>query len=345
VDDSQPLCSIIIVTYNGRRFLDACLEPVLRQSGPSFEIILVDNGSSDGSAGHVRERHPGVKVVEAGNNLGFAGGNNLGVQHAAGKLIVLLNNDTVVEPGWLSALVEASAPDDVATTSSLVLTEGIPSRYYEKNGSINFLCHNVMRIFEKPENIFYGGGASVLFKKDLFGLPFDADYFAYCEDISLGLRARFMGYRVLHVNGSVVKHIGSATAGREKRALTTYLQERNRILTVLTFFSWWTILRILPFVALYGGAKLLLAGATRKYSFFGIVRAYAWLAMNPHVVLEKRRRMAAERRVPEREVISWMTGKLTNGESAAGRLLNAIALTWCRLVGLKTVDFLPAGSR
>ena len=345
MDDSRPLCSVIIVNYNGRHLLDACLDALFRQSGPSFEVILVDNGSSDGSCALVRERYPATRVIEAHKNLGFARGNNLGVGQALGRLMVLLNNDTSVEPGWLAGLVEASTPDDVAVVSSLVLTEGIPERFYEKNGSINFLCHNIMRIFERRENIFYGGGASVLFKKELLELPFDEDYFAYCEDMYLGLRARFMGRRVIHANDSVVRHIGSATAGKEKTALTTFLQERNRLMTVLLFFSWWTIIRIIPYLAIDKVSKFGLAIVSRRYSFMGLMRAYLWLVGHPALIARKRAVLAAERRVHEREVISWMTGKLTNGESAPGRVLNAIALVWCRLVGLKTVDFFPAGER
>ena len=345
MDESPPLCSVIVLNYNGRHLLDACLEAVVLQSGPSFEVILVDNGSTDGSARHVAGRYPAVRVIEAGANLGYAGGNNLGVIHARGRLVVLLNNDTEVQPGWLAGLADAAKPDDVAIVSSLVLTEGIPERYYEKNGSINFLCHNIMRIFERPGNIFYGGGASVLFKKDILGVPFDPDYFAYGEDIYLGLRARFMGYRIVHTNGSVVRHIGSATAGRQKSSLVTFLQERNRMLNILTFFSWWTILRINPFLLINTVSKLGIALVARRYSFSGLVRAYAWFFAHPLAWHRKRRRLAAERRVNEKEVISWMTGKLTNGETPAGRAINSVALGWCRIVGLKSVDFRPAGER
>ncbi len=345
MDDSRPLCSIILVNYNGRHLLDACLNALFLQSGPSFEVILVDNDSSDGSVGYVRERFPKARLVEAGRNLGFAGGNNLGVEKARGQLIALLNNDTVVEPAWLAGLVSASEPDDVAIVSSLVLTEGIPVRYYEKNGSINFLCHNIMRIFERPENIFYGGGASVLFKKNLLGEPFDGDYFAYCEDIYLGLRARFKGYRVVHTNASVVRHIGSATAGKQKTGLTTYLQERNRLLTLLVFFSWWTIVRVLPYLIINKVSKLALSVVSNRYSFTGLLRAYVWFVVHPGAIARKRAHLATERRVHENEVISWMTGELTNGETAPGRMLNRAALAWCRLVGLKTVDFLPRGER
>ncbi|HAP35973.1 MAG TPA: hypothetical protein DCQ28_08550, partial [Bacteroidetes bacterium] len=122
-------------------------------------------------------------IIKSNKNLGFAGGNNLGVKNAKGELIVLLNNDTVVHQGWLQGLANAITNENVAAASSLIKTEGIPDKYYEKNGSINFLGHNIMRIFDEPTDIFFAGGASMIFKKDIIGVPFDEDYFVYGEDV------------------------------------------------------------------------------------------------------------------------------------------------------------------
>jgi GT2 family glycosyltransferase len=341
----HPLCSVIIVNYNGRHLLEECLTSVLAQAYPSFEIVLVDNGSSDGSAPFVRERFPDVRLVEAGENLGFAGGNNLGVERSTGEYVVLLNNDTIVAPGWLSALVDALLPPDVACASSLVRTDGIPDRYYEKNGSMNVLFLNIMRVYEKPENIFYGGGASLAFKRSILDIPFDPDYFAYVEDVYLGLRARFRGFRVVHANPSVVRHLGGATARNAAGAFVTYLQERNRVLTLLLFFSWGTILRAIPFLLLNAAARVLAGCFSRRRSLTGILRAYVWLATHPRRILAKRRTLRAERTVPDADVLGWMTGKLLNDETKGAALVNGLALMYCRIVGLRTIERLPPGSR
>ena len=103
---SDPLVSIVIVTWNGRQYLDACLSAVAAQGGVSAETILVDNASTDGTVAYVRERFPWVRVVALTENRGFAGGNNAGVREARGRFVALLNNDTVPEPGWLQALVD-----------------------------------------------------------------------------------------------------------------------------------------------------------------------------------------------------------------------------------------------
>ncbi|HUI63796.1 MAG TPA: glycosyltransferase family 2 protein [Bacteroidota bacterium] len=341
----SPLVSIVIVNYNGRHFLADCLASVFAQAYPAFETILVDNGSSDGSVPFIRAQFPAVRVLEAGRNLGFAGGNNLGVASARGELIALLNTDTVVHPRWLHSLVEASRADDVAIVSSLVLTKGIPDRYYERNGSINFICHNIMRVFEQPENIFYGGGASLLFKKQLLTIPFDDDYFAYGEDVYLGLRARFMGYRILHTNASVVSHEGGATSKAHRATRVEFLQERNRLLNIFIFFSPWVIVRILPLIAASSLAKLCVGIFSHRRSAWAVPHAFAWILAHPGVLRRKRQALRREQHVSEGEVISWMTAKLTNGESRFGRIVNACAVLYCRLVGLRTIESLPPGTR
>lgn len=340
-----PLASIVILNWNGRRFLDACLESVLRQEDARFEILLVDNNSTDGSASYVRERFPAVSVVEAGANLGFAGGNNLGVRHAGGDLVVLLNNDTLVRPGWLSGLRRAMEDREAVLVSSHVVTEGIPARYYERNGSINLVGHNIMRIFTEPDNTFFCSGASLAFRKSVFGEPFDPEYFFYGEDVYLGLRARFMGYRPRHIRESVVQHTGGASTARRSAALVTLYQERNRLLNLLLFFSLWTNLRIFPIYAAHAAAKIGYALAGRRYSLSGLLRAYLWPLLHWEYIRARRRLLRQERRVSEVDVLEWMTAHVTNGESRAGRALNALSRGYCRLVGLRTIERLPAGSR
>ena len=101
----QPEVSIVIVSWNGRQHLETCLAGVAAQTGVTSEAILVDNGSTDGTADFVRERFPWVRLVELPENRGFAGGNNAGVRHARGRYVALLNNDTSADPGWLRALL------------------------------------------------------------------------------------------------------------------------------------------------------------------------------------------------------------------------------------------------
>ncbi len=334
----NPFCSVIVLNYNGRRFLSGCLDSLLAQSYSPFETIFVDNASSDGSAAFVRETYPSVRVLEAERNLGFAGGNNFGYRHASGEIIVLLNNDTVVEPGWLEQLVAALAPADVAAASSLILTEGVPPEYYERNGTINFLGHNIMRKFERPEEIFFAGGASLAYKREILGEPFDADYFAYSEDVHLSLRARFMGYEIRHAAASRVKHFGGGTSGKRPSRYLLYLQERNRLLNMLLFFSGSTLARIFPLLMLNLPAKLAASLFTRRYSFFSILRAYCWLIFHPRLIARKRERLRAVKCVPDSAVTEKMSADLTFGNTLPQRIVDGIGRASCRTFGVHTLE-------
>lgn len=336
--------SIIIVNYNGKQFLSACLSSVLKQEYPNFEIILIDNGSYDGSAEFVHKQFPSVKVFSLEKNIGFAGGNNFGVQQAQYNLIVLLNNDTTVEQNWLRNLAAAVQPDDVAVASSLILTEGIPQKYYEMNGSINFLGHNIMRIYHKKEDIFFAGGASLMFKRDIVGIPFDDEYFAYGEDVYVSVKARFAGFRVIHVNNSIVHHYGSGTSRNQKSSVRTFYQERNRLLNTFLFFSPKTLVKLLPLFAFNTAAKILAGFLPTKYSLSGIAQAYWWLLCHIGLIRKKRRELAGIKKVAEEEIISRMTCKLTNGETTVGRFVNAIATVYFKIVNIRTIELINAES-
>lgn len=326
------------MNFNGKHFLNDCLTSVLRQEISGFEVIVVDNASSDGSVEYIAQHFPSVRTIKSHKNLGFAGGNNLGVEKANGNLIVLLNNDTIVHSDWLKGLVECVASENVAVASSLIRTQGIPDKYYEKNGSINFLGHNIMRVFDEPTDIFFASGASMIFKKNIIGLPFDNDYFVYAEDVYLGLRTRFMGYQIKHTNHSMLDHIGNGTSKTQKNEFLTYYQERNRILNTFIFFEPKTIIKVAPFFLINCLAKLLAAVLGMKYSFVGLLKAYYWFFIHIPLIVKKRKNIQNERKADEKEVIRYMTAKLTNGESSIGKLINVISIFYCRIVNLRTIE-------
>lgn len=221
---SVPVASVVIVSWNGRRYLEPCLNAVAAQPGVEAETILVDNGSADETAAFVRERFPWVRLVRLAENRGFAGGNNAGAREARGRYIVLLNNDTVPEPGWLAALLrgrETGGPNALASSRIVYMHD---PRIIDSAGDGLLRCggafkrHHGASIESATESreVFGVCGASCVIPRAVFEElgGFDEDFFASHEDVDLSYRARLLGYPCLYVADSVVRHHGSATLGR-----------------------------------------------------------------------------------------------------------------------------------
>jgi GT2 family glycosyltransferase len=124
LSESNPLVSIVVLNYNGEKYLQNCIRTVLENKYPNFEVLLVDNASTDGSIAPIQDRYgadPRLQIIVSKKNLGFSGGNNLGLKYSKGKYIVFLNNDTTVEPDWLIHLVDALENDStIGIAQSLI---------------------------------------------------------------------------------------------------------------------------------------------------------------------------------------------------------------------------------
>ncbi|HEY1303483.1 MAG TPA: glycosyltransferase family 2 protein [Vicinamibacterales bacterium] len=218
-----PDVTIVIVNWNGRRFLDACLSAVAAQQGVNAETILVDNGSDDGSVAYVSECYPWVRVVALSNNRGFAGGNNAGVREARGRFIALLNNDTVPRPDWLKTLLRAVAGDDgVLATSRIVylhdpnVIDSAGDGMLRWGGAFKRFHGAAVDEASASGEVFGVCGAACLLSRRVFDElgGFDEAFFVSHEDVDLSYRARLLGYRCLYVADAIVGHHGSASLGR-----------------------------------------------------------------------------------------------------------------------------------
>jgi len=238
--------SVAILSWNGRQHLETCLEALRHQDDPgvSWEILVLDNGSTDGTAGWLREHHPRVRLIESPVNLGFCAGNNRLVAAATGDAVALLNNDTRPQPGWLAALVDAlaTAPADVAAVSGLIVDwEG--QRLDFGRGVMTFDGHAFQLDFRRPleraavprlgEELPFACGGNMLIRKRSFleAGGFDESYFAYLEDVDLGWRLWSGGERITFVPEAVVHHRSSATSDLLGHFNRGFLFERNAYLT------------------------------------------------------------------------------------------------------------------
>lgn len=255
------LASVIVVNFNGRHFLDECLGALEGQTLPRhrYEILLVDNASSDGSAEYVRANFPGVRVIDAGGNLGFTGANNLGFRLARGRHVVLLNNDTRPEPGWLAALIAAADGDRVGGVTSRVLFRDEPHLVNSTGVVLLRDGRGADRDLRRPDGpetrltaeVFGGCGASLLLTRELLDDVggFDPALFMYYEDLDLAWRARLRGWRFVYAPDSIVYHVCGGSTGGQSPLLLRQV-ERNRTLVSLRNGP--------PFLAVTAGVGLIL---------------------------------------------------------------------------------------
>jgi GT2 family glycosyltransferase len=214
---------VIIATWNGRQYLQACLDAVAAQDGIDAEIILVDNASSDGTVDYVRARFPQVRIVALRANRGFAGGNNAGAREARGPFVAFLNNDTVPDRGWLRALRDGIDPGAgfLLASSRIVymhdasIVDSAGDGFFRWGGAFKRYHGAPAHLAAASEEVFGICGAACLISKAVFDElgGFDEDFFASHEDVDLSYRARLRGYRCRYVADAVVRHHGSATMG------------------------------------------------------------------------------------------------------------------------------------
>jgi GT2 family glycosyltransferase len=237
--------TVVIVNWNGERFLDRCLSALLAQTVVPHEIILVDNASSDASLDIVR-RFPSVRLLAQNENLGFAHGNNLAIKAASpdSEWIALLNPDAFVEVDWLACLLVAAQnnPDFDAFSSKLVnaadsqLLDGVGDTYH-MSGFAWRMGHGipVATYSEQAREVFSPCAAAALYRRSalLEVGGFDEDFFCYVEDVDLGFRLRLAGYRCLYVPSSVAHHVGSGTTGGQHSDFAVFHGHRNLVWTYI----------------------------------------------------------------------------------------------------------------
>jgi len=268
--------SVIVLNYNGKLFLENCFLSLKKQTLKPFEIIMVDNGSSDGSVEYIRKAFPGIRVIENKVNSGFAGGNNIGVEAAKGKYIVLLNNDVIVNKNWLAELYK-TFNNKVQLAGSAIHNEGEPLSLLESSGTLNILGRSIPGVFTDLTKSFYASGCSLIFNKEIVGSPFDNDYFVYHEDVYLGWKIRLQGGEVKNSPHSIVNHLNGKTTEKIKGSIITFYQERNRILNLLIFYQFKTILKIFPLLLLDLIFRFFVIAILRKKSLIGFIKSGFWI--------------------------------------------------------------------
>lgn len=237
-----PRVAIIIVVWNGKADTLECLQSLSADTHPNKEIVVVDNGSSDGSAEDIRRDFPTTTILQTGKNLGFTGGNNVGIRHALANgadYIYLLNNDTTVEPDALAQLVAAAEKDPSCGLLAPIIYEYYPPRKIWFAGSKMELergaaWHDNSHIpapTEAPYELPWATGCAMLIPASLMREleGFDDRYYLSWEDVDLCVRVRKAGRKVVAVPPSIIYHKGGRS-GLRMTGIRNYYAVRNSLL-------------------------------------------------------------------------------------------------------------------
>lgn len=319
-----PLVSIIIVNYNGKDYLEKCLESLLKINYKNIEIIVVDNHSIDGSIEFLETYYPQIKIKRLDKNYGFAYPNNLGSKMAQGEFLLFLNNDTTVTPSFLLELVEYMNEHlDVGICQSLLLK---PNGDVDSSGDFvdsNGICFSSKEHVNQVTEILSAKGASMLVRKEIFSKlgGFDEKFFITFEDVDLGWRTWIIGYRVVIVPTSVVYHYGGGTIKKIDPGIAFH-GFKNQLSMRLTNFEFTSSFKaLLYFFVVYGVRSLRVyfdyktKGSTSlsatKYesitakepNFKGILKSIWWIIKNTNYIVQKRRLLSKNRVFSSQELV------------------------------------------
>lgn len=305
--------SAIVPTWNALRYLPACLTALRAQLGPDDEVILVDNASRDAAGAWAARHAPAVRVLRLAHNLGFAGGTNAGIRAARGDLLLLCNDDALLEPGGVTALVQALATHPRAGAAAGVLTfsrnpttiaaAGITFR---RDGTAidRAVGLPLQALPPAPAAVFGASGGLALLRRrmiDDVGLLAE-EFFSYLEDADLAWRARLRGWDCVLAPAARARHVYSASSGQGS-LFKQRLLARNRLRLIVRCLPDQLLHECLPAIVRYDLLALAYAGLRRQPA----IAAGRWEALRELPALRRQRQaIQARRTAPIGELAGWI---------------------------------------
>lgn len=249
---SAPDCSIVIVTYNGWELVRRCLQALESELRTGIDVVVVDNGSVDGVPEKVRSGFKWARVIETGQNLGFAGGNNVGIRQTSGEFILLLNSDANVRPGFVGNLLESTAVmPRIGSVAAAMVFESDPETVasagidiYANGLAIDRSLGRTVGSLTDGLRVFGASAGAAMYRREALqdvGLFPDA-FFMYLEDVDLAWRLRLRGWESVLSVGAVAEHAYSASSGEGSR-FKRHLLARNRIWCMTRCYPGWLLRR------------------------------------------------------------------------------------------------------
>ena len=316
-ESSEPLVSIVILNYNAGKLLDDCIHSIHKTEKVNFEIILVDNASTDKSYKKYTQKFPDVNLIENSKNLGYCEGNNVGIRATKGEFVVVLNPDTIVNPNWLHELLNAYKkngegiyqPKILATTDhDMLLSSGqfiqlFGFGYSRGKGETHIEGSNNI------EKIGYASGTCIFTSKKIIEKLnlFDPFLFAYHDDLDLCWRASMLGINSFYVPSSVIFHPIEGYSFKWSK-FKFYLMERNRQYCLLTHFSKSSYFKMLPSLILVDFAVSLFY--LKKGMFGTKIRTSLNILKNLTKISKKYEEIQSTRILSDKEIMNIFQDKI-----------------------------------
>lgn len=302
---------VVIPNWSGQQYLEACLSSILQQTCSSLKVILVDNGSTDGSVEFVSQRFPRVEIIRNEENLGFAHANNMAIRASDSEYVATVNNDVQLDPCWLEEMLRvADSNPDAGMFACKMLYYHCPELidsagiWVDKSGTAwNRLCGERDEEQDlQPIEVFGSCAGAALYRRETLESVslFDEDFFAYYEDVDLAWRTRLLAWRCLYIPAARAYHIHSATGEEVKR----YLIGRNKIFTIIKDYPMPQLLLFSPLILFYEMAAVTLSLLSRRDAnpLKGRLASLRYLPG----MLEKRRNIQKQKAVGFSQIVRHM---------------------------------------
>jgi len=301
--------AVVILNWNGKKFLEKFLPGVIEHSSPVADIIIADNDSSDDSIEYLEKNHPQVRIIRLNKNNGFAGGYNLALKEIKADYYILLNSDIEVTENWISPVIKMMEKDpSVAACQPKIRSYNEPDRFEYAGAAGGFIdkygypfCQGrLFQSLEKDEGqydeareVFWATGACMFVRSDVFHKigGFDDDFFAHMEEIDFCWRAKNQGYKVMYIPDSTIFHIGGGTLPK-KNSRKTYLNIRNNITMLYKNLEEDRLIRViaarqvLDYIAAF---KFLIDGGFRDMT--AVIKAHFYFWSNLSKLRKKREKI------------------------------------------------------
>ena len=305
--------TVIIPNWNGKSHIRSCLDALSVQGYSDFEVVVVDNGSNDGSIELIRKAYQWVKLICFDRNQGFAAACNAGIAESQAEYIVLLNNDTKPSPEWIGELIHFmdSAPPDVACLSSKMLQIENPDLIDDagdiltwRGGAFKRGHGQKKEKYNLLEEVMSPCAGAALYKQTVLKQigAMDETFFAYLEDVDLGLRIQLAGYRCYFIPKAIVYHVGHGSALPQEKYV--FLTSRNRLFLFIKNIP--TILLITHFGSIvYGWVFFFLAFGLQKSYLKGTLSFFKFLP----VMLKKRKAVRSQTKLNTSDIDALLSSE------------------------------------